>query len=182
MPARVVDYSPLTTTPTPQEVGEFRTRAKASGAAWARVSAGQIVTIVIVSVMAVAFVVPVLGGIFSVLARGARGDSPIAVIVVVVLHVLGVAIHTIRHRENIVAAMIHGRKATEGYAGIGSNHVAAALIFLFVCGLWGFGLWTKYDPAQQTTKLPLLGITVQLGEEEEQGHDGRHDDGYEEHK
>ena len=82
MPAHVVDYAPLTTTPTPHEVAEFRTQAKASGAAWARISASQVVTIVIVSVVAVAFVVPVLGGIVSVLARSIQGDNPIAVVVV----------------------------------------------------------------------------------------------------
>lgn len=88
---------------------------------------------------------------------------------VVVLHILGVLIHTLRHRENIVASMIHGRKNVDVQAGIKSSHPMAALIFCVVCGAWGFGLLANYNPIKQTTRLPLIGALVHVGEEDHEG-------------
>lgn len=100
---------------------------------------------------------------------------------VVVVHVLGVAFHTIRHRENITASMIHGRKRAEPSDGIASAKPIVAVLFLAIAGGWAFGLVRNYNPATQTTTLPLLGTSLQLGENEggegggkEQGKD--HDD------
>lgn len=100
---------------------------------------------------------------------------------VVVVHVLGVAFHTIRHRENITASMIHGRKRAEPSDGIASAKPIVAVLFLAIAGGWAFGLMRNYNPATQTTTLPLIGTSLQLGENEggegggkEQGKD--HDD------
>ncbi len=90
MAARVVDYSPLQTTPTPQEVAEYKRQAKASGASWASMPIASILTFVVVIVIMVAVIVPVFGGIlvsiFSALDR-----SPISAIFLV-LFVLGVGL------------------------------------------------------------------------------------------
>lgn len=100
---------------------------------------------------------------------------------IVVVHVLGVAFHTIRHRENITASMIHGRKRAEPSDGIASAKPIVAVLFLAIAGGWTFGLIRNYNPATQTTTLPLIGTSLQLGENEggegggkEQGKD--HDD------
>lgn len=100
---------------------------------------------------------------------------------IVVVHVLGVAFHTIRHRENITASMIHGRKRAEPSDGIASAKPIVAVLFLAIAGGWAFGLVRNYNPATQTTTLPLIGTSLQLGENEggegggkEQGKD--HDD------
>ncbi|MBL8760938.1 MAG: hypothetical protein JNL50_06495, partial [Phycisphaerae bacterium] len=45
----------------------------------------------------------------------------------------------------------------------------AALLFLLIVGAWGFGLVRAYDPAAQTTTLPLTGLVLRLGEEAESG-------------
>lgn len=88
---------------------------------------------------------------------------------VVVVHVLGVAFHTIRHRENITASMIHGRKRAEPADAIASAKPIVAVLFLAIAGGWAYGLVRNYNPATQTTTLPLIGTSLQLGENENEG-------------
>lgn len=85
---------------------------------------------------------------------------------VVVVHVMGVAFHTIRHRENITASMIHGRKRAEASNAITSSKPIVAALFLIIAGGWAVGLVRNYDPATQTTTLPLFGTALRLGENE----------------
>lgn len=85
---------------------------------------------------------------------------------VVVAHVLGVALHTIRHRENITASMIHGKKNAEPSDAIASPKPIIAVVFLVIAGAWAVGLVRNYIPATQTTTLPLVGTVLQLGENE----------------
>lgn len=106
-----------------------------------------------------------------------------ATVGVVVVHVLGVAFHTISHRENITASMIHGKKRAAASDAIASAKPIVAVLFLLITGGWAVGLLRNYDPSTQTTTLPLLGTSLQLGENESKGNDGggrdqrkRHDD------
>ncbi len=92
-----------------------------------------------------------------------------AMLAVVVLHVLGVVIHTVRHRENIVASMIHGRKDVDAQAGIAASYRVVGLIFCILSATWAVGLLRNYDAATQTTRLPLVGVSVQIGEVEDMG-------------
>lgn len=100
---------------------------------------------------------------------------------VVVVHVLGVAFHTIRHRENITASMFHGRKRADASDAISSARPIAAVLFLIIAGGWAAGLFRNYNPATQTTTLPLIGTSLQLGENgggegSDRGQRQRHDD------
>lgn len=94
---------------------------------------------------------------------------------VVAVHVLGVASHTIRHRENITASMIHGKKHAEPSDAITSGRQLIAVVLLAIAGAWSVGLVRNYTPATQTTTLPLLGTSLQLGENEYEG--GKESDG-----
>ena len=89
-----------------------------------------------------------------------------AAVGVVIVHVLGVAFHTLRHRENITASMIHGRKSAEASEGIRSSRPMVAGVFLVIAGAWAFELVRNYDSATQATTVPLLGAPLQLGENE----------------
>lgn len=80
MAARVVDYSPLLTTPTPQEVSTYRQQAKASGASWANTSVQAIVVGVVVAVFGAAVFLPILGGMLFFLFEGVQDGNPIAII------------------------------------------------------------------------------------------------------
>ena len=88
---------------------------------------------------------------------------------VVAVHILGVIIHSVRHRENITASMIHGHKVAEASDAISSARPLIAATFLLIAGLWALGLVRNYNPATQTTTLPLLGTVLQLGENENEG-------------
>ena len=53
------------------------------------------------------------------LARAVHGDLPAsAMLALVGIHVLGVGVASLRHRENLVAAMVSGRKRSPGAADI----------------------------------------------------------------
>jgi cytochrome b len=86
-----------------------------------------------------------------------------------VAHVLGVALHTIRHRENITLSMIHGKKHAEQSDAIASAKPIIAVVFLAIAGAWAIGLVRNYNPATQATTLPFIGTALQLGENENEG-------------
>ena len=81
-------------------------------------------------------------------------------------HILGVAIHTIRHRDNITGSMIHGRKNVDASHAIRSAQPIAAAAFLIITGWWALSLVRSLDTTTNTARLPILGITLQLGENE----------------
>ena len=83
MAAPDVDYSPLLSTPTPQDVAEYKRQARASGASWASMPVASILTFVIVGVVMVAFLVPVFGGILGSI-MSAADRSPISTIFLIV--------------------------------------------------------------------------------------------------
>lgn len=100
-----------------------------------------------------------------------------ATLAIVLLHLAGVALHTILHRENITAGMIHGRKRADASAAIGSPRPLAAIVFLILTGAWVGALASSYDPATQSARLPVVGTSLRLGESEE--HEGESDGRYE---
>ena len=96
---------------------------------------------------------------------------------VVVVHVLGVALHTILHRENITASMIHGKKDAEPSEAIASSKPVIAVIFLAIAGAWAVGLIRNYNPSTKTTTLPLIGTVLQLGENENESDGAKNNNG-----
>lgn len=84
----------------------------------------------------------------------------------VVAHVLGVALHTLRHRENITLSMIHGKKHADPSDAITSATPIIAAIFLAITAAWALALLRSYNPATQSATLPLIGTVLQLGENE----------------
>jgi Ni,Fe-hydrogenase I cytochrome b subunit len=89
-----------------------------------------------------------------------------ATLAVIGAHVLGVIVHTMRYRENLTASMIVGTKSAEQSAAISSSQPVVAVLFLLVTGAWAYGLLSNYDAATKTTRVPLLGTSLQLGENE----------------
>lgn len=112
----------------------------------------------------------VLGVTGVMMATGTRGIKEIhelasyAMLGVVGIHVLGVILHSVRHRENITASMVHGRKAGDPGAAIGSARPIAAGILLLVAGAWAFGLARNYDKVTARTTVPILGTSLKLGD------------------
>ena len=57
-----------------------------------------------------------------------------------------------------------------------------AAIFLLIAGAWTVALVRNYNPATQTTRLPRLGTSLQLGENENEGGEGGEGGGREQRK
>ncbi|MCK6475724.1 MAG: cytochrome b/b6 domain-containing protein [Phycisphaerales bacterium] len=94
-----------------------------------------------------------------------------AMLAVVAVHILGVIVHSARHRENITASMIHGRKHAEPGDGIPSSHAIAGALLLLITGVWTLELVRSYSPSTQAVTIPLFGTSLQIGEAE---HEGEH--------
>lgn len=104
-----------------------------------------------------------------------HGALAYSLMAVIGLHLAGLAAHTLRHRENIAASMITGRRAGPAEDGIPSSHPVWGMAFLIAGVLWTAGLFTRHDARAATTRLPLVGSVVPLGEGASQGepHEGR---------
>lgn len=102
-----------------------------------------------------------------------------SLLAVVGIHILGVVVHTVRHRDPIALSMIHGRKDTDAANAIRSSRPIIALVALAITGWWAFALVRDFNPATGTTRLPVLGTTLQIGEgaeDEEEDGERRSDD------
>lgn len=101
-----------------------------------------------------------------------------ALLVVVVLHLAGLAWHTIRHRENISIAMVTGKKEGNVEDAISSGHAVWGVVIAVLAGAWIAALFAGHNSRTGTVKVPGTGVTLQLGENEsEEGeHEGEHDD------
>lgn len=87
-------------------------------------------------------------------------------LVLVGLHVLGVAVHTFRHRDGIIMGMVDGRKPGDAFEAIGGPAFAAAAVGLILVGYFFGSLVSSLDPARQTVQVPLFGTLLQIGETE----------------
>ena len=90
-------------------------------------------------------------------------------IILVIFHVLGIIIHTVRHRDMIALSMVDGKKTiNDSNQSIPSSHPLPALILVgFICGA-GFYLYNSFN--QQEKTLKVFGQTLQLGESEGESH------------
>jgi cytochrome b len=111
-------------------------------------------------------IVPIL--LWTGLAPGRAAADEIHAVLAHVLsalmaaHLVGLAVHTLRHGENISAAMVTGRKRAAptlalptGRPGWGAALLASSLVWM---GL----LVASYDATLQTVRLPVVGTTIYL--------------------
>jgi cytochrome b len=87
-------------------------------------------------------------------------------IITVILHVTGIIIHTVRHKDMIGLSMIHGQKTDVPSAEIIFNSRPTIAIF-FVTLVISFGLLLFKNYDSQSRKLQLFGSVLQLGENED---------------
>jgi cytochrome b len=93
-----------------------------------------------------------------------HGILAYALMTVIGAHLAGIAWHTIKHRENIAASMISGRKLGEPADAISSAQPVLALVFTVAAMAWIGGLFSNYRTGAPNIRLPLANITVDLGE------------------
>lgn len=112
-------------------------------------------------------VIVVTGVMMGLRIRGIKEFHELAtyaLLAVAVVHMLGVLFHTLRHRENITASMIHGLKAAPPEAGISSARPLAAFIALVLAALLAVGLARNLDTSTMVTRVPLLGTALKIGD------------------
>ena len=86
-------------------------------------------------------------------------------IILVGLHILGIIIHTVRHKEMIGLSMIDGRKSDiQSEQIISSSRASIGLLLIGLVVAFGLNLNKNYNA--QTKSLNFFGTTLQLGENE----------------
>jgi cytochrome b len=85
-------------------------------------------------------------------------------------HLLGLIVHTLRHRENIAAAMITGRKIASPDEALKSAHPIWGMLLLITGAVWIVAFFANHDANAATVRLPLLGAVVPLGENDSGEH------------
>ncbi|MCB9025463.1 MAG: cytochrome b/b6 domain-containing protein [Bdellovibrionaceae bacterium] len=94
-------------------------------------------------------------------------------VIVAVLHIAGVAIHSIRHQDTIALSMVDGKKVTfEDMEPIASSRPFAGLLLVALILSASLFLSKKFDPENGT--LQIFGQTLQLGESENNKSDEDH--------
>ena len=94
-----------------------------------------------------------------------------ALIATIALHLLGIALHTLRHRENIALSMLDGRKNAPLEAATPKHRYLLGGITLAIAGIFMGKLFSSYDQASGSATLPFTSIRLALGEND--GHEGR---------
>lgn len=86
-------------------------------------------------------------------------------IIIVILHVAGIILHTLRHREMIGLSMIDGKKqdiATD--MSIASSKSMAGILFIGLVVSMGLYIFKSFDSQNRT--LHVFGVSLQLGDNE----------------
>ena len=89
-----------------------------------------------------------------------------------VLHVAGVILHHVKHKDGLLFSMLDGKKEPiEGESGITSNRPIVALVFVGL--ILSFGIYLNQNYDSTTQNLNFQGVEIDLGENE---HEDEHDD------
>lgn len=90
-----------------------------------------------------------------------------AMIALIIAHLLGVALHTLRHKEWIGLSMLDGKRIGAPEDSIRSTRpIIGAIGAILIVGFF-IGVYRNYDAVRQTTKLPLIGVEIRIGASEE---------------
>lgn len=123
----------------------------------------------------VAMLVILIGAIFSgILIPGSKLFEEVhetvsgLLLCLIAAHLLGVVVHMVMHKENVILSMFHGMKTAEAGDKISSSHLLVALTLFIVTGIWGYAIVGNYDYQGRKIKLPLIGITLQMPAEKKQ--------------
>lgn len=114
-----------------------------------------------------------LGATGYLMARGGNPESYEEIheflantfLIIVVLHVAGVVLHSLRHRDGFALSMVDGRKQqVDAAQRIAGAKPAVGLLFIAMLAAFAVHLGRNYDASTQS--LSIAGVTLQLGESE----------------
>ena len=87
-------------------------------------------------------------------------------ILIAIGHILGVILHQLKHKDNMIFSMISGKKASiEGSSSIVKNYNSVALILIFI--ILSFASFLLYNFDTDTQKLNVFNTTLKLGHDQE---------------
>jgi len=118
---------------------------------------------VMFSLLAFIVATGVMMGQGSEAAEELHAVSVYLLLAVVGAHVIGVVLHSVRHRENLIKGMVDGRKMGEPSDEVKAGRPVVALVLLIAVGGFAWSLVANYDPVQHHTHLPFLGTTLGIG-------------------
>ncbi|MFQ3587086.1 MAG: cytochrome b/b6 domain-containing protein [Fimbriimonadaceae bacterium] len=87
-------------------------------------------------------------------------------LIVVVGHIAGVILHQIVHGGRLVLGMVDGKKVAPEEDAIRSAAPLGGVLFAALAVWVGGGMWSNLDPANRTTRVPGVPVTIPLGERE----------------
>tara|TARA_B100001989_G_scaffold154569_1_gene110346 strand:+ start:485 stop:1213 length:729 start_codon:yes stop_codon:yes gene_type:complete len=85
---------------------------------------------------------------------------------VILLHLSGIILYTINHKENIALSMIDGKKVGLEEFGINNSQGIIGLVLTIFVGLWFIVLGNNFTSSNTTLKIPFVNKTINLGENE----------------
>jgi cytochrome b len=95
-----------------------------------------------------------------------------AFVIIVIFHISGVLLHSIRHNDAIALSMIDGKKeCPEESKSISSSRPFSAIVLFALVLSSGLYLYKNFDPQRQT--LYIFGQILQLSENKGPDHDGQ---------
>ncbi len=81
----------------------------------------------------------------------------------VVVHILGVIVYSLRHRENLSQSMVDGYKnIDEDKEATQSKGYIPAAIFVICTLFWTLGLTFGYDSRERSVEIPFISIEISL--------------------
>jgi cytochrome b len=101
-----------------------------------------------------------------------HGALAVALASAIGLHLLGLAWHSWRFRENISRSMIDGRKVGPPESALASPHRIAGVVVAIVACAGTVALFRGFDASAGRVRLPLVGAEISLGDNHE-SHDRR---------
>lgn len=90
---------------------------------------------------------------------------------VIITHLLGILMHTLRYKENIAFSMISGRKSITDDTGIKKQNSVAGLVILVLFAYWIISLFNNIDTRSSSVTIPIIGKTISIGENESSEHE-----------
>ncbi|MBY0114341.1 MAG: cytochrome b/b6 domain-containing protein [Phycisphaerales bacterium] len=88
-------------------------------------------------------------------------------------HIVGIILHTLRHKELIAVSMLDGKKQADPAQAIPSSRPIAGLLFLLFALWWGAMIYRGYDTKRGVVRLPVVGMDVKV---EETGFEDEHEE------
>lgn len=97
-------------------------------------------------------------------AEELHGPAVYTLLGLVGVHVAGVLIHSLRHREVLPLAMVDGRKLADPGVALASPRLLAGLVILMATTVAAVILVRSYDSTRRAVRIPGTARFMQLGE------------------